>query len=414
MNVKALVPPWIQALEPYPPGKPIEELEREYGVVGSIKLASNENPVGPSPKALAALQGALSQIHRYPDGACYYLRRALARKYGLSPEAVLVGNGSNEIIEIAVRTFLRQGEEAVMAILNSINKIDKNTGIKESLKKRGINIYDSSGQIKSIQALLPEFKKLSEVIDTLPDDKKSQAIAMLFGRPEAVRDVKYLINHYDDIIKKTEYLQSATNSLGNDFQNNAQSNANKLKLFQNQVDSFKVEHMTGAMQGLSTTLTYINNHPALTKGALSAVGFAAAVVGVNKVISAMKALNLVLGTGPLGFIIRGAMIGTAIGTAANEAIDYSVQKISKGKYKTAAESLYGATHADEAYQSELQMMLNTWAAEASKAGDRETARDILNQIKLIVNIDKDGRIRTDSSDLNTTVDLDVARGDFGY
>jgi len=115
MNVKALVPPWIQALEPYPPGKPIEELEREYGVVGSIKLASNENPVGPSPKALAALQGALSQIHRYPDGACYYLRRALARKYGLSPEAVLVGNGSNEIIEIAVRTFLRQGEEAVMA-----------------------------------------------------------------------------------------------------------------------------------------------------------------------------------------------------------------------------------------------------------------------------------------------------------
>lgn len=115
MDAKALVPAWIQSLEPYPPGKPIEELEREYGIVGSIKLASNENPLGPSPKALAALQGALAQIHRYPDGACYYLRRALGRKYGISPEAVIVGNGSNELIELAVRTFLREGDEAVMA-----------------------------------------------------------------------------------------------------------------------------------------------------------------------------------------------------------------------------------------------------------------------------------------------------------
>ncbi len=64
MDVKALVPPWIQALEPYPPGKPIEELEREYGVVGSIKLASNENPLGPSPKAVAALQAEAEGIRR--------------------------------------------------------------------------------------------------------------------------------------------------------------------------------------------------------------------------------------------------------------------------------------------------------------------------------------------------------------
>lgn len=110
-----LVPPWIQSLDPYPPGKPIEELEREYGVVGSIKLASNENPLGPSPKALAALEGALAQLHRYPDGSCYYLRRALGRKYGVSPDTTLVGNGSNELIELIVRTFMRQGDEAIMA-----------------------------------------------------------------------------------------------------------------------------------------------------------------------------------------------------------------------------------------------------------------------------------------------------------
>jgi histidinol-phosphate aminotransferase len=115
MNVKALVPPWLHALEPYPPGKPIDELEREYGVTRSIKLASNENPLGPSTKALAAVQAALSDLHRYPDGSCYYLRRQLARKLGVSPESLVIGNGSNEIIELAVRTFLRAGEEAVMA-----------------------------------------------------------------------------------------------------------------------------------------------------------------------------------------------------------------------------------------------------------------------------------------------------------
>jgi histidinol-phosphate aminotransferase len=115
MDVKSLVPPWIQSLDPYPPGKPIDELEREYGVVGSIKLASNENPLGPSPKALAALHGALAQLHRYPDGSCYHLRRALGRKYGVSPEATLIGNGSNELIELIVRTFLRQGDAAVIA-----------------------------------------------------------------------------------------------------------------------------------------------------------------------------------------------------------------------------------------------------------------------------------------------------------
>jgi histidinol-phosphate aminotransferase len=115
MNIKNLVRPWLHSLEPYPPGKPIDELEREYGVTNSIKLASNENPLGPSPKALAAIRSALADVHRYPDGSCYHLRRALARKLRVSPEAIIFGNGSNEIIELIVRTFLHAGEEAVMA-----------------------------------------------------------------------------------------------------------------------------------------------------------------------------------------------------------------------------------------------------------------------------------------------------------
>ncbi|HMF50349.1 MAG TPA: histidinol-phosphate transaminase, partial [Candidatus Saccharimonadales bacterium] len=80
-----------------------------------IKLASNENPLGPSPKALAAIRERLAQLNLYPDGDCFYLKRGLAQKLGVAPETLILGNGSNEIIELAARTFLRPGDEAVMA-----------------------------------------------------------------------------------------------------------------------------------------------------------------------------------------------------------------------------------------------------------------------------------------------------------
>ena len=75
MALEKLIKPHIRGLEPYQPGKPIEELERELGLTGTIKLASNESPLGPSPKAVAALQNAIANIHRYPDGASFALRR---------------------------------------------------------------------------------------------------------------------------------------------------------------------------------------------------------------------------------------------------------------------------------------------------------------------------------------------------
>ncbi|MFQ5735431.1 MAG: histidinol-phosphate transaminase [Thermodesulfobacteriota bacterium] len=105
----------IEALVPYPPGKPIEELERELGIKGSIKLASNENPLGPSSKAVEALTGALSNLHRYPDGSCYYLKEKLSAMLGVRPDELIFGNGSNEMIELLVRAFMRPGDEAVMA-----------------------------------------------------------------------------------------------------------------------------------------------------------------------------------------------------------------------------------------------------------------------------------------------------------
>ncbi len=115
MDLTQLVPEWIRTLTPYEPGKPVEELEREYGIPGAIKLASNENPLGPSPKALQALREALPYIHRYPDGDAYYLKQRLAKKLGVDRDRLIVGNGSNELIEMIVRTFVRPGEEVVVA-----------------------------------------------------------------------------------------------------------------------------------------------------------------------------------------------------------------------------------------------------------------------------------------------------------
>lgn len=103
----------IKNLVPYAPGKPLEELERELGIKQAIKLASNENPLGPSKKALEAIGKSLGRLHRYPDGGGFYLRGALSRKWNLSPESVVLGNGSNEIIELLIRTFMSPGDNAV-------------------------------------------------------------------------------------------------------------------------------------------------------------------------------------------------------------------------------------------------------------------------------------------------------------
>lgn len=109
-------PDYVLGIQPYVPGKPIEELERELGISNSIKLASNENPVGPSPAAVRAIRDAFADINRYPDGAGYYLKQALASKLGVSEEELILGNGSNELLDIAVRTFMKAGDAAVMAV----------------------------------------------------------------------------------------------------------------------------------------------------------------------------------------------------------------------------------------------------------------------------------------------------------
>ena len=102
-------------VEPYRPGKPIDEVKRELNLKKVIKLASNENPYGPSPKVLKAMVKEAKSVNRYPDGGCFYLRQALAKHLGVDGENLIFGNGSDEIIVMAIRAFVAPGDEVVIA-----------------------------------------------------------------------------------------------------------------------------------------------------------------------------------------------------------------------------------------------------------------------------------------------------------
>jgi len=110
-----LAAPGVRGLSPYLPGKPIDELEREYGVSNIIKLASNENPLGPSPKAVAAVQRHMADLSRYPDGNAYQLKKALADKLQVSLSQITLGNGSNDVLEMLARAFVTPDNEVIFS-----------------------------------------------------------------------------------------------------------------------------------------------------------------------------------------------------------------------------------------------------------------------------------------------------------
>ncbi len=144
----------VEELTPYPPGKPIEELARELGIEKKsiIKLASNENPLGPSPKAINAIKEKLAELHRYPDGSGFYLKERLSEKLGIPKDEIIVGNGSNELIELTVRTFLLPGEKTIQAFPTFLmyEKIVKGGGGKMvSVPIKGFDI-DLEGIYRSI------------------------------------------------------------------------------------------------------------------------------------------------------------------------------------------------------------------------------------------------------------------------
>ncbi|MDF9391647.1 MULTISPECIES: histidinol-phosphate transaminase [Methylococcus] len=113
MNITTLAVPGIRGLTPYQPGKPIGELEREFALERIVKLASNENPLGASPKALEVVRRILGASHLYPDGNGFELKAALAQKLGVEPAQIVLGNGSNDVLDLVARVFLAPGRNAV-------------------------------------------------------------------------------------------------------------------------------------------------------------------------------------------------------------------------------------------------------------------------------------------------------------
>jgi histidinol-phosphate aminotransferase len=115
IDFRSLANTMVRNLTPYQPGKPIEELERELGITSSIKLASNENPLGPSPLAIQAGQLALAQSHIYPDGSCFELKQALANFLSVNTQQITIGNGSENILELIIKSYLHQHDTAIIS-----------------------------------------------------------------------------------------------------------------------------------------------------------------------------------------------------------------------------------------------------------------------------------------------------------
>ncbi len=115
MNTTFSIAPGIGGLTPYVPGKPVSELERELGIRDSVKLASNENPLGPSPMVTAALSRALGELSRYPDGGGFGLRARLAGRHAIDADRITLGNGSNDVLDMIARVFLWPGREALIS-----------------------------------------------------------------------------------------------------------------------------------------------------------------------------------------------------------------------------------------------------------------------------------------------------------
>ncbi|MFQ5718922.1 MAG: histidinol-phosphate transaminase [Acidobacteriota bacterium] len=109
------IAPQVDRIVPYVPGKPIEEVERDLGLTETVKLASNENPLGPSPLAVEAIRQSARRVHRYPDGGAFYLKQRLAEALDVSPASLIVGNGSTEIVEMLAKTFLPPDGESLVS-----------------------------------------------------------------------------------------------------------------------------------------------------------------------------------------------------------------------------------------------------------------------------------------------------------
>ncbi len=158
-----------EKLYPYIPGKPITQMLRELGlseaeiaakVSSTIKLASNENPYGMPPKALTAMVDAAGEAHRYPDGDCFELKQTLAKKHGITPEQLLIGNGSNEVLELIIRTFAGVGDEVIYSQRGFIVYALASTAAGAT----GVAVPESDGFTHDLNAILDVVSDNTKVV----------------------------------------------------------------------------------------------------------------------------------------------------------------------------------------------------------------------------------------------------------
>ncbi|MBI3946105.1 MAG: histidinol-phosphate transaminase [Armatimonadetes bacterium] len=150
--------PNIGDLVPYVPGKPIEEVEREYGITDIIKLASNENSLGPSPKAVAAMQAAIPQVGLYPDGSCYALTRRLAAHWDVPADQIIVGNGSDELLHYLGVAYLEAGDEAIFAHPSFVRYAS--AGVLNNARCVAVPLKDFTHDLEAMAAAVTDRTKL--------------------------------------------------------------------------------------------------------------------------------------------------------------------------------------------------------------------------------------------------------------
>ncbi|MDH5480663.1 MAG: histidinol-phosphate transaminase [Nitrosomonas sp.] len=205
MNLCDFAPEYIRAIQPYQPGKPISELAREMGLDASsvVKLASNENPLGASPLALDAMIHTLHEVARYPDGSGFELKAALSKRYGVDTEQIILGNGSNDVLDLAARVFLKQGAAAVYSqhafavyplVVQTIGAI----GISVPARDYGHDL------VAMLDAITPETRIVFIASPNNPTGTLSSAKDLLHFMEHASRDVLVVLDE-----AYNEYLPEA-------------------------------------------------------------------------------------------------------------------------------------------------------------------------------------------------------------
>jgi histidinol-phosphate aminotransferase len=190
MNYCDLAPSYVRSIAPYQPGKPISELERELGITGIVKLASNENPLGASPASVAAMQEAIKTIALYPDGNGFELKDALVKRYGVTHANVTLGNGSNDLLELSARAFLQPGDKVVY----SAHAFAVYALATQAVGATGISVPAAAGYGHDLTAMLKaaKTKKVKMVFIANPNNPTGTFLApdelhaFMRGMPENV------------------------------------------------------------------------------------------------------------------------------------------------------------------------------------------------------------------------------------